>query len=496
MKVLLSWVAYNNDFQKEDRNIPSLEGPNYAFHKYHWNNDSVPYAKHIILYSSKAEENRMEFLLSKIKRDFPDHNTESRLLHIEDVIDLQEIKSKIEKLLLEHRRDSIDIFISSGTPTMQVAWYLSHFSLNLKTRLFQTRPPSKAKSKQSELVPISMDKSTIPYSITLLEQNIIKQGKPMVDGTPSLDIDQPLITPSLENIFNLAEKVAKTDVTVLILGGTGTGKEVLAQHIHRNSNRRSKSLITFNCSAFQDNILESRLFGHKKGSFTGAIGDSKGIFKEADGGTLFLDEIGDISPAIQQSLLRVLQNGEIQPLGGKVETVDVRIIAATQDLYSKCEEGKFRWDLYYRLAVAEFELPDLHSRGKEEKDLLINYFIEKTRHEFGLSKPIQLTQEARTTLLEYPFHGNIRELENLISRVYAFYYDKGIVDSKDLPKRVLHQREEFSPVANAERMEIIKLLKQFNGNQKKARVAMGIKHNATFTSKLKKYDIDPKSFKD
>jgi DNA-binding NtrC family response regulator len=490
MKVLFSWVAFNNDFQRENKNLPSDESPNYLFHKHHWDNDkTTAYSKHIILYSSKAEENRIDFLLSKISLDFPKHNVEGKLLSINDVINLQEIISKIEALLLEYRRDSIDIFISPGTPAMQVAWYLCHFSLNLKTKLFQTRPAIKAKSKQSELVPVEVDRSTLPYSITISEQSIKDQIEKRVD------VSHPLIKDSLVPIYKLAEKVAKTQVTVLILGETGTGKEVLAKHIHKNSTRASRQMISINCSAIQGDILESRLFGHKKGSFTGATHDMDGFFKQADGGTIFLDEIGDIAPNVQQSLLRVLQNGEIQPIGGKIENVDVRVLAASNNLLSKCEEGKFRWDLYYRLAVAELELPSFVMLSPQEKDDYLNFFVRKIQSSLRFSKPLKFTQDARQTILNYSFPGNIRELENLITRLYAYYYDQEVVDTINLPNRVTKAANNLSPIKNVEREEIIKALKECNGNQKRAREKLGIKHNLTFSKKLADYNINPKLFK-
>jgi DNA-binding NtrC family response regulator len=489
MKLLISWVAYNNDFQRENKSLPSDESPNYLFHKHHWeNNVNESYSKHIILFSNKAEENRMEFLLSKIKKDFPKHNVELKLLAINDVINLQEIKSKVESFLLEQRRNTIDIFISPGTPAMQVAWYLCHLSLNLKTSLFQTRPATKARSKQSELVPVEIDRSTIPYSITISEQTVKAQIEKSL-------FQKPLVQESLVPIYKLAEKVAKTEVTVLILGATGTGKEVLAKYIHSNSIRSNRPMISINCSAMQSDILESRLFGHKKGSFTGATSDMDGFFMQANTGTIFLDEIGDIAPNVQQALLRVLQNGEIQPIGGKIENVNVRVIAATSELLSKCEQGKFRWDLYYRLAIAELELPTLESRSTKEKSDLLDFFLQKTQKDLGFSKQLNFTTEARSIILNYPFPGNIRELENLVTRLYAFYYDQETVEVNNLPSRILRTESHLSPVESAEREEIIKALKEYRGNQKKARTKLGIKHNITFTKKLSEYKINPQEFK-
>ena len=194
-----------------------------------------------------------------------------------------------------------------------------------------------------------------------------------------------IITDTLRPIYDNAFKVAQADnVTVLITGETGTGKEHLANYIHHNSPRKSKVFIPINCSAFSDNLLESRLFGYKKGAFTDAKEDTKGIFEIANGGSVFLDEIGDISPYMQQSLLRVIQQKEITPIGGTPRTVDVRIITATNKILStECSEGRFRWDLYYRLSTVEVKLPALLERGEKEIKLLLEHFIKVKRKVFG-----------------------------------------------------------------------------------------------------------------
>ncbi|MBM3455366.1 MAG: sigma-54 factor interaction domain-containing protein, partial [Bacteroidetes bacterium] len=213
-------------------------------------------------------------------------------------------------------------------------------SLNLKTTLYQTRPTKfTLKKERPELIKINMERSAIGLTALYHQQDIIKGSN-----------ENFFITPSIENIYENARKVALTDeVSVLILGDSGTGKENLARYIHANSIRSEKPYVTINCSSFGDNLLESRLFGYKKGTFTGADKDSVGLFEEAHEGTILLDEIGDISPYMQQALLRVLQEKEIMPLGGKPKKIDVRVIAATnQNLVKRCEEGFFRWDLYYR----------------------------------------------------------------------------------------------------------------------------------------------------
>ena len=311
-------------------------------------------------------------------------------------------------------------------------------------------------------------------------------------GANYSDEEAYLITESIRPTYDNARKIAQTEnVTTLIIGDTGTGKEHLAKFIHQHSDRRNQPFIPINCSAFHDQLLESRLFGHKKGSFTGADKDMPGLFTEAKKGTIFLDEIGDISSYMQQSLLRVLQEKEITPVGGKPQKVDVRITAATnRNLIKRCQDGKFRWDLYYRLTEAELELPSLQERGQQEKKNLIEYFIKKQRAKLKKPKAIKLNTEVRQVLMRYSFPGNIRELENLITRLYIFADGKEEVKVSLLPKRILANEDEGSLMWNeVERRHIQKVLKLYQGNQRQSALALGYAIN-TLKSKIKKYNFD------
>jgi transcriptional regulator with PAS, ATPase and Fis domain len=273
-----------------------------------------------------------------------------------------------------------------------------------------------------------------------------------------------------------------------VLGASGTGKENLAKHIHFNSVRAEKPYIAINCSAFSDTLLESRLFGYKKGAYTGADKDSIGLFEQAHEGTIFLDEIGDISPYMQQSLLRVLQEKEIMPLGGKAKKVDVRVIAATnQNLVKRCEEGHFRWDLYYRLSVVELDLPTLMQRGKKDIKEMIDHFLTQKKKQLRKSKKLTIDKSAMDVLLNYSYPGNIRELENIISRLYVFNEEK--VTLEVLPKRL--QQEPMNQPLNIEFVEkehIKKVLKHFEGNRSQTAVAIGWAYN-TLMAKMQKYGL-------
>ncbi len=227
------------------------------------------------------------------------------------------------------------------------------------------------------------------------------------------------ISRALQKVFKLVGRVARSDAPVLIAGESGTGKELVAKAVHEYSPRRQKEMITINCGAIPENLLESELFGHEKGSFTGAIARRAGRFEQADGGTLFLDEIGDMPLSIQVKLLRVLQDGSFSRVGSnETLTTDVRIVAAThKNLVEEVAGGRFREDLYYRLNVVEIKIPALRER-MEDIPLLAEYFLQRITRKNGMAR-IRISAEAITTLQSHHWPGNVRELENTIARACA-----------------------------------------------------------------------------
>ena len=240
---------------------------------------------------------------------------------------------------------------------------------------------------------------------------------------------------AMRNVFTAIKAAASSDATVLVQGESGTGKELVAGAIHYNSERKDKPLITVNCSALSESLLESELFGHVKGAYTGAIRDRTGRFEEVQGGTIFLDEIGELSPFIQVKLLRVLQEREIERVGeSRKRKVDIRIITAThQDLYSRVQQGYFREDLYYRIKVFPINLPLLRKR-KEDLPLLISHFIKTQNRKTG--KQIQgVSQAALRILMDYPWPGNVRELENAIEHAFVLCTGERI-NPFDLPVEI------------------------------------------------------------
>lgn len=481
MKILISWIAFKNDFKKGGVN---KTGPTYNYHKHFFQNEK--YDKHILLAQESSENQRIIRLRNKIEQDFPRHSIESKVLKIYDPIDLKEIKTKVEPILLGHSEDDIDIFFSPGTSAMQLAWYICHTTLGLKSRLIQLRSPRFTDNDKPERLFIEVESSDIPKGTILKQKHS--------ESKSFEHTEDYLITNAIKPVYENAYKVAQTDnVTTLIQGETGTGKEHLARFIHENSIRNNSPYIPINCSAFSDDLLESRLFGHKKGSFTGATEDKEGIFKKADGGTVFLDEIGDISSYMQQALLRVLEEKEITPVGGTPEQVDVRIITASnRDLVNLCKDGEFRWDLFYRLNVAPLELPSLQERGKDEIEEMITFFIGQKKETLKKSSKLTLSKEAKKILLNYGYPGNIRELENLIERLYVFNEEE--IGAKDIPRFVRQNDSEKSLSLEAmEKQHIEYVMDLYNGNQSQSAEALGIVVN-TLKSKMDKYGLDRKDY--
>ena len=309
-------------------------------------------------------------------------------------------------------------------------------------------------------------------------------------------------SPQMTGIFEVLRRVAPTNISVLIEGESGTGKELLARAIHDNSNRWNKRFVPINCAGFTETLLESELFGHVKGSFTGAAGDRKGLFEIADKGTLFLDEIGDMPLNMQAKLLRVIEDGVVIPVGGnKPVVVDVRIISATNhDLTNLIEEKKFRQDLYFRIKGVSVSVPPLRQR-REDIPLLADFFLKEAVGETG-SKVAGFTDAAANILASYEWPGNIRQLRNVI-RTMVVISDRDKLDVQDLPPEInrVRQLPGGSPVAagqaksasemplnEIERQAIIDTLAKTGNNREKAAKLLGIGER-TLYRKIKEYNL-------
>lgn len=284
----------------------------------------------------------------------------------------------------------------------------------------------------------------------------------------------------MKKVFEIINQVAPTNSNVLIVGKSGTGKEMVAKAIHQSSKRKDRIFLPINCGAISENLIESELFGHKKGSFTGATEDKIGLFKVADGGTLFLDEIGELPLNLQVKLLRAIEDKEFFPVGAtKPVSTDARIIAATnQNLFEKTKSGEFREDLYYRLNVVEIKLPALNER-RDDIPLLVNHFIDKFCKEMG-KKILGVDNETMKILLSHEWGGGVRELENVIERAVIFA-SKEIITKENLADylniNVLSGGYEDSlkdALRNFERDHILKIIKKYNYNKEEAAKALEI----------------------
>ena len=310
-------------------------------------------------------------------------------------------------------------------------------------------------------------------------------------------------SPAMRKVFSIIERVAPTNASVLITGATGTGKELAARAIHDLSPRRDKAFVDINCSAIPETLIEAELFGHQRGTFTGAHENRSGLFEKASGGTLFLDEVDALNLSAQAKLLRVLQERTVRRIGARANiAIDVRIISASNcNLAQAVAAGSFRPDLYYRLRVLPLQLPELCTRGNDVR-LLVDHFLRLKAKRSG--EPVRtFTPEAMNALVEYPWPGNVRELENAIEYALAIGLNQQLALS-DLPDEisalsVTQSNDDFRevleaymndsvPLAEIEKRYILSVLQQFGGNQVRAAAALGIDRSKLYR-RLKQYGV-------
>jgi two-component system response regulator HydG len=360
-----------------------------------------------------------------------------------------------------------------------------------------------------------INKVTIQIEKAMEKFRLIQKVRRLERKSPEKHVYEEIVGKSkrIQEVFDVIDTISGTSSTVLILGESGTGKEMVAKAIHRRSKRSDKQFVVINCSAIPETLLESELFGHKKGSFTGAIKDKPGLFEEADEGSIFLDEIGEISPMLQVKLLRVLQNGEVRSVGGvRNRFVDVRVIAATnKDLYREVQEGNFREDLYYRLNVITLVLPPLRDRV-EDIPLLAYHFLKKYSKKIG-KKIEKISVDTLQSLQNYRWVGNVRELENVIERAVVLATQDSL-QATDLPPRVLgdsfyltdeqsdavlsqfgYQEAKEKALASFNRSYLTNLLRQSRGNLSSAADKAGM-DRSNFKKIVKKFGINFADYKE
>src|SRR2546423_10920122 len=334
---------------------------------------------------------------------------------------------------------------------------------------------------------------------TLEHNRLIRENQALRSVAEQTLVARPLVGSSgvMDDVRKRIERVARSNATVLIRGESGTGKEVVARAIHAASERRERPMLAVNCAALSENLLESELFGHEKGAFTGADRLRRGRFELADGGTLLLDEISEIAPALQAKLLRVLQESTFERVGSSVsQQVDVRVVATTNRELERCvEEGKFRQDLFYRLNVVPIELPPLRQRSEDVPELCRHFLSQIAKRE---NKPFRhIEPEAFRFLQRYPWPGNIRELQNIIERASVLEPEPGVVRAATIEPWLKQATESGigtsavtalagKPLADIEKQVILSTLQQFRGHRIKTAGALGIGVR-TLGMKLKKW---------
>jgi DNA-binding NtrC family response regulator len=289
----------------------------------------------------------------------------------------------------------------------------------------------------------------------------------------------------MQEIYNLIAKIADTDSTILIQGESGTGKELVARALHFNSSRQHQPFVAINCSALPENLLESELFGHRKGAFTGAVQDKIGLFEEAEMGTIFLDEVNSMAVSLQTKLLRVLQERQIRKVGdNKSHSINVRVLAATNEaLHDKIKASNFREDLYYRLAVIPIEMPALRER-LDDIPLLVQHFLQKNASNSN-TEPKKIDPKALETLAHYRWPGNVRELENAIERACALC-DDGLIKVQDLPPQIVRLASAPQMEAASGLLPVGQTLDEYIRDQERRYIEETIKHNGGSREKAAK----------
>jgi len=426
-KILVSWIATNHDFLKRDElgemkftdKTFNEDGPHFSLYKDFGDDFDI----HYLL--CQDDENNSSVKWSKLAGSLRHRFKKQvilKFMSIDDVFSVGTIKGKVEDFIKYQLKDmDVEVFISPGTPAMQTAWYLLASELSNRTNLtfFKRRERKFMRNNSTPKKEIIRFEKSKYANYSNIRDNFRNESEYSISNT--------LITKSLKNVYERGFKLAgNNNTTVLISGNFGVGKTHLARYIHENSNRKNRNLITINCSSYNEEILQGILFGIEPGAFNGATKLKTGVFEQCKGGTLLLKEINILPLRIQAKLCEVLINKKISRLGSFKEIgIDVRVIAtSTENLKNHCENGFFRWDLYYRLSIAELKLLPFFSMDKNERKDWVNYFLETTYTKLETRFISKIDKDVWIFLLDQPFKRNILELSNLIETLYTFCDDK------------------------------------------------------------------------
>jgi two-component system NtrC family response regulator/two-component system response regulator AtoC len=402
-------------------------------------------------------------------------------------------KSKVDVTLLDLRlpdMDGIDVLaqLREQNPAAGVVVLTGHGTIDTAIQAIRLGAYDYLEK------PCPIEKLEMAIQKTCEHVRLVKRQKVLEDGFSVPNVVEGLVgaSPAFAKLLDDVANIARTDSTTLILGETGVGKEVVASLLHAQSPRAEAPFVVVDCAALHEDLLQSEIFGHEKGAFTGAVRQKHGLFEVANGGTIFLDEVGDTSPEIQAKLLRILETSRFRRLGGTDEIeVDVRIVAATnRDLRRAISRGHFRKDLFYRLASITVRIPPLRER-REDISVLVDHFTDEFNRKFSLSK--MMSGEAMNVLLEHAWPGNVRELIHVVEQTVVLSKE-AVIQVEDLPSSVQQStrpvasvtREQYPPLREVERRHILTVLKSVGGNRGQAAHILGISERNIYR-RLKKY---------
>ncbi|GAB3481612.1 sigma-54 interaction domain-containing protein [Marinomonas epiphytica] len=489
-KVLISWIG-ETDLRAATSGMPS-DAPisatleNYTFDR-------------VVLLCSYSETRSAPYIKWLVSQS--NHNIECYQETLLSPVDFESIYHAADKHLnvLKESNTDIAILLSPGTPAMQAIWILLG-KTKYAAKYYQS---SKEQGAQEINVPFEISAEYTPPATKLSDSQLKELTNDAISSNAAFE---NIITqnPAMLRLKQQAAILAKRDVPVLIQGETGTGKELFARAIHNQSERSAKPFVAVNCGAFPSELVDSMLFGHKKGAFTGANSDHQGFFQQANGGTLFLDEFGELEPFVQVRLLRALQEGEVTPVGAtKSQKVDVRVICAThKDLIQAISEGSFREDLFYRIAIGVLTLPPLRER---QGDMLL--LIEKMLVALSLQDPLlkgkKFSVEAKNSLLHHTWPGNIRELKSTILRA-SLWSSGDIIAAEDIQQAFFQYPDDNTNLLDRDVSQgidiqsiisevvgdyIPKAMQAAQGKKSRAAELLGFNNHQTLDNWMKKHNV-------